>query len=1158
MMAHGRSWSLVVGLFAVAVLPLWLVACSSGGEDVGTTGQRPARSALKAQETAIPSSAMASSPPALDGTVSSSTADGVSTITFPHTTGTGTDRLLLVGISANSYSAARTINSVTFTPSGGSATSLTAVGSVENGAGRLAAIYLLLNPPSGVSGTVAVNFSGSVGNGIVAGAANFQGVDQAEPLDEFASATASSTTTISLSVPSDDGDLVFATTFLGAATPPAVTQGSGQSLLWDSSVDRARGTSSTKQASASATTVSWTSGANGYWAVGGVSINPVAGGGPTPDAGTPVTPDAGTPIPPAHSPCVAGEGLDRATSPVVAGVCNQDSGCCDQRWSLTCVERATLLARQMGVSPDLCGRDTWMMGPVPGTAQFYPRDFSIVALGDPQDQNYAADIYGTQDVEGPLAARGTIKLQSFDLNWGGRQPVAAIARAGLDLKWGTMHGQGYYGDASKNNFQGVTFDQIHTQFPTRSFEATASPAWSTDRIDFVDAATKLRALSATIDTFTAGMSRSSPNYGANTNGIITMTGSDPQMNVFWTEASQLTGAYEIRVNAPEGSIVIVNVTGTNPAIFAAGFVMRFRAENILWNFPNATSLSIRSTYLRGSILAPYAEADLLWGQIAGSVVVKKAVRIWTELHSAPFNGFGIRGCLSADPYWSCSSDTYVDPATGYAVFPASEAGFLHIPGGDYQAWNTSNTLVTRHSPDHRIWYSFHPASESPQNKPLAVFFNGGPGFTTAGDLYAFNTGPYTLDPDIVGSADYASNEANTWQEFANLLYIDAPATGFSYPSNSEPNKKDIGIDMDRDAGIFLSVISRFLTRHPAIVANPVVLVGESYGGTRATFMSKWILDYSLLSQAYSSYRDSQLLGDLEAYFRGAFSSSNPGASRIVTKFGQQILIQPVVVGEIQDGLNASMNPIFQGATSCPSTCIADRTCDKYDCDKPIVGSDEWLFHQVYDVADKLTRHLSSLQQVFGVDPRTIRWMFKSERGFAHGRGGCTAPNCPVAGEMSDYFGTLDSSEDAYFWVQNGRVNTVYGAGTTEQARTWSTPGAGHICGAAFRDNLLRGVAAFITYAEYDGVVYPPSIANAINDTPAFGTYAHYDASAANDIGDSSRPGRIALFVPPDTSLHVTTPRYFSGHSVPMHEAPSPGPAHQLREDARRWISNTRR
>jgi len=216
-------------------------------------------------------------PLALDGSVSTGTADGVSTMSFAHTTGAGADRLLLVGISANSYNGARTLESVTFTPSGGSPIALSSVGSIENGSGRLAAIYYLLAPPSGVSGTVAVTFSGSVGNGFVAGAANFQGVDQVTPLGQFASATASSTTTISLSVPSNDGDLVFATTFLGAGTPPAVTEGSGQSSLWNSSVDRARGTASTKQASASATSMSWTAGGNGYWAAGGVSIKPSGG-----------------------------------------------------------------------------------------------------------------------------------------------------------------------------------------------------------------------------------------------------------------------------------------------------------------------------------------------------------------------------------------------------------------------------------------------------------------------------------------------------------------------------------------------------------------------------------------------------------------------------------------------------------------------------------------------------------------------------------------------------------------------------------------------------------------------------------------------------------------------------------------------------------------
>ena len=280
-MSNRRSWSCIVCSLAIAVVPFWLVACSSGGGDVGTTGQRPASSALKALETVTASSATSvSSPPALDGAVSFATATAtVSTISFAHTTGSGADRLTLVGIAANNYSTTRTLSSVTFTPSGGSAIALSPVGSVQNGNGRLSAIYSLLAPPSGASGTMAVNFSGSVGYGIVAGAANFKGVDQAVPLGQFASTT-STTTTVSLSVPSSDGELVFDTVFLGAPTLPTVTEGAAQSPLWNSSASRTLGAVSTKAASSSTTTMSWTATTASNWAVGGVSINPSGGGVP--------------------------------------------------------------------------------------------------------------------------------------------------------------------------------------------------------------------------------------------------------------------------------------------------------------------------------------------------------------------------------------------------------------------------------------------------------------------------------------------------------------------------------------------------------------------------------------------------------------------------------------------------------------------------------------------------------------------------------------------------------------------------------------------------------------------------------------------------------------------------------------------------------------
>ncbi len=52
----------------------------------------------------------------LDGAVSSNSADDVSSISIPHTTGTGTNRLMLVGVSWNCDTTDRTISSVTFTP----------------------------------------------------------------------------------------------------------------------------------------------------------------------------------------------------------------------------------------------------------------------------------------------------------------------------------------------------------------------------------------------------------------------------------------------------------------------------------------------------------------------------------------------------------------------------------------------------------------------------------------------------------------------------------------------------------------------------------------------------------------------------------------------------------------------------------------------------------------------------------------------------------------------------------------------------------------------------------------------------------------------------------------------------------------------------------
>ncbi len=215
----------------------------------------------------------------LDGDVHSNAADDVSSINISHTTGTGANRLMLVGVSWNCGGTARSISSVTFTPGGGSATALDEVDTEQTGSqARYSAIYSLLDPPSGTSGTVTVTFSGSVSNGIVAGVANFAGVDQTTPLGTPQVANGDSAAP-SVGLTGLNGDeLVFDNVFQGASgESQTLTAGSGQNQRWNAWIANARAASSTEQATGSSVTMSWTAGSSSYWAIVAIPINPVAG-----------------------------------------------------------------------------------------------------------------------------------------------------------------------------------------------------------------------------------------------------------------------------------------------------------------------------------------------------------------------------------------------------------------------------------------------------------------------------------------------------------------------------------------------------------------------------------------------------------------------------------------------------------------------------------------------------------------------------------------------------------------------------------------------------------------------------------------------------------------------------------------------------------------
>lgn len=213
-----------------------------------------------------------------DGVPSSGTAAANATsISFSHTTGTGDDGLLMAGVSWNCGSSDRTITSATFTPSGQSAIPLTEVITETTASNpRHSAVYSLLNPPKGVTGTVAFTFSGQVSNGIVAGAADFSGVDQGDPFETADGASSTSGDYPTVTLTGLDGDeVVFDNVFLGgSSSSQTLTNGVGQTGLWNAFSSNTRAAASTKQATGDSVTMAWDANTAAYWAIAAVPINP--------------------------------------------------------------------------------------------------------------------------------------------------------------------------------------------------------------------------------------------------------------------------------------------------------------------------------------------------------------------------------------------------------------------------------------------------------------------------------------------------------------------------------------------------------------------------------------------------------------------------------------------------------------------------------------------------------------------------------------------------------------------------------------------------------------------------------------------------------------------------------------------------------------------
>ncbi|MGA8109518.1 MAG: peptidase S10 [Acidobacteriaceae bacterium] len=149
------------------------------------------------------------------------------------------------------------------------------------------------------------------------------------------------------------------------------------------------------------------------------------------------------------------------------------------------------------------------------------------------------------------------------------------------------------------------------------------------------------------------------------------------------------------------------------------------------------------------------------------------------------------------------------------------------------------TDPTQAPPTARMFYvAYFKNNESDMtHRPVMFIYNGGPGSATMW-LHMGTFGPKRIElPDTEhqeGAPYTIVNNQNSLLDTTDLVFIDAPGTGFSRTYGRDRAKAFYGIDADGQA--FNHFIRKFLTKYGRW-NSPKYLFGESYGTPRSAVLS---------------------------------------------------------------------------------------------------------------------------------------------------------------------------------------------------------------------------------------------------------------------------------------------------------------------------------
>ncbi|XP_030526771.2 serine carboxypeptidase-like 34 isoform X1 [Rhodamnia argentea] len=135
-----------------------------------------------------------------------------------------------------------------------------------------------------------------------------------------------------------------------------------------------------------------------------------------------------------------------------------------------------------------------------------------------------------------------------------------------------------------------------------------------------------------------------------------------------------------------------------------------------------------------------------------------------------------------------------------------------------------------------LFYWFFEATESPQDKPLLLWLNGGPGCSSIGYGQSEELGPFFPQKD---QPNLKFNRY-TWNKATNLLFLESPVgVGFSYTNTTSDIGRLGDTVLAKDSYVFLA---NWFRRFPQFKSHDFYIAGESYAGHYVPQLSELILD----------------------------------------------------------------------------------------------------------------------------------------------------------------------------------------------------------------------------------------------------------------------------------------------------------------------------